>query len=118
LGGGALLDLKNYTPKKENGYSIIEGVSILRKDITRFKRKDEIDSDDVDYLVELVLEFADVHDLETTIETTLEGKSFEKTVNEEITIYTVELSPIEQLIVTPQSFQIIVNEEFYVQLNK
>jgi len=56
--------------------------------------------------------------LETTIETTLEGKSFEKTVNEEITIYTVELSPIEQLIVTPQSFQIIVNEEFYVQLNK
>ncbi|GGG23229.1 hypothetical protein GCM10011344_24970 [Dokdonia pacifica] len=116
-GGGILLDLENYAPKEEEGYVLIESSSMIRKDIKKIKKKHYTDNEDLSYLSELIYEFTDSHELEVPIETILEGKVYEKVTNVNVITYTVEESPIAQLVITPQSFKLIVNEAYFVYLS-
>ena len=115
--GGVILDHTTYTPKKEDGYSIIEASSITRKDIKKVKSKYVTDDRDLNYLSELIYEFTDAHELEVPIETILEGKTYEKVINVNEITYTVEESPIAQVVITPQIFKLIVNETYFVYLS-
>jgi hypothetical protein len=115
--GGAILDHTTYTPKKEDGYSVIEASSITRKDIKKVKSKYDTDDRDLSYLSELIYVFTDIQELEAPIETILESKAYEKATNVNEITYTVEESPIAQIIITPQSFRLIVNETYFVYLS-
>lgn len=116
-GGGLILDLENYAPKEEDGYVLIESSSMIRKDIKKIKKKHDTDNEGLRYLSELIYEFTDSHELEVPIETILERKSYEKVTNVNEITYTVEESPIAQLVITPQSFKLIVNEAYFVYLS-
>ncbi|MDC8006032.1 hypothetical protein POV27_18415 [Aureisphaera galaxeae] len=100
----------------ENGFKIYGKDYMLRHDVISFADKEKITDGEFEYSSEIKIEFIEGRDLTVPIEKVLEGKDFSKSTLGDTVVYTVEESPISQLEVTPRSFKIIVNEDYYVYL--
>lgn len=97
----------------QDKYSILDGKYIVRDDISTLKWIEKQDKDKFEYDYERIFEFYEPVSLTDTIEEHLSDKTYTKESIDDGTLYKVEQSPIAEIAVTPKSFRLTINEEFY-----
>lgn len=98
---------------KDGDYEVSDGKYINRDDIAKHKMLAKTDKDKFEYDYERIFEFYEPVSLSDTIEEHLSDKAYTKESIDDGTLYKVEQSPIAEIAVTPKSFRLTINEEFY-----
>lgn len=98
---------------KDGLYKIVDGEHLSRDDLKAYKWLPKTDADDFEYDYERIFEFKSEIDLTQTVEQHLAGLTFNKTVTTDSVLFQVSDSPIAEIELTPKSFRMTINEDYY-----
>lgn len=109
---GLSLSVGFYSEIVEEGeYSGLNSKDIRRDDILKYRDKTFLDSEDFEYVVEIILEYIPTSNAEAAVENGLQGKNFIKTEHGNTTIFQVQESPISEIEVNKTKFHLKINKE-------
>ena len=101
----------------DSPYKVVDEGHLRRTDMKAYKFLSKVDADDFEYDYERVFEFKSEVQLTAVVEEHLSGLAFDKTVSLDSTLFQVTNSPIAEIELTPLSFRLTINEDFYVLHN-
>ena len=99
---------------EEGDYSGLDQKDIRRNDILKYMDKSYIDSDDYEFVIEIVLDYISTPTAIEYVEKGLQGKIYTKVEQGDETIFQVQNSPILEIKVSSTQFHLKIDKEKFV----
>nr|WP_321233926.1 hypothetical protein [uncultured Psychroserpens sp.] len=96
---------------EEDDYSGLDQKDIRRNDVLKYRDKTYIDSEDFEYVVEIILEYVPTPNAMESVENGLQGKIYTKVEQVDKTVFQVQDSPISEIEVSSTKFHLKIDRK-------